>query len=408
MRRSFAILTIFVLLLSLTATVSAGQPADDGVRILLSASNAKAAGVAVRNQFGAKVSAHVTQAQLQALQRRGIAYELVEIIALEPDPGVSSFDAKVMKLTDSKSTPPTQVPWGVKAIYGDPSLTPSGVNGGAGVVVAVLDTGSENHADFTRGDGSSVITGCVDFTSKKAPIIEGSCSDGHGHGTHVTGTVAAAGGSTGQGIFGVAPGASIWSYKVITDKGGGYADDIALGIKTAADRGAQIITMSFGTSSIVPLIQEAIMHAHNKGVLLIAAAGNAGPDPDTIAYPAAFKEVVAVAALNPDESVAWFSSRGITDGNDGSITDREVEVAAPGVDVISTSYKGGYTMKSGTSMAAPHIAGLAAKGWAGTAAETRSWLVSQANAHDATTGYDIASGYGLPQVNVLKQALWVD
>ncbi|MFZ5815872.1 MAG: S8 family serine peptidase, partial [Bacillota bacterium] len=263
--------------------------------------------------------------------------------------------------------------------------------------------------------GSQVITDCADFSSRRSDFIDGSCDDGHGHGTHVTGTVAAAGGQDGKGIFGVAPDASIYSYKVLADNGFGYADDIARAIMYAADRGANIISMSLGSSSPSSLELDAILYANSKGVLVIAAAGNSGPEADTIGYPAGFKEVVAVASLNPDEVVSYYSSRGIDDGDDTSIVDREVEVSGPGRSVISTYKDGAYYTMSGTSMATPHIAGLAAKMWQGSASATRSWLVSRAQNHDITeaeqinnagTGYDIAAGYGLPQVTTNSQALW--
>lgn len=415
MRRFSAFLAVMLLGMSLTAGVSAGSPHDEGVRILLSADSAKANGLAVRNRFGGRVTTEVSQAQLKELKKRGITYELIPLFTIEPEPGKTSFDAVVTKKGKGRPVPVTQVPWGIKAVYGNPILGPSGVSGGAGVVVAVLDTGSVDHPDFYRADGSSVIAQCVDFTDKKVAIVEGSCADGHGHGTHVTGTVAAAGGVDGQGIFGVAPNADIYSYKVLTDKGGGYADDIALGIRTAADRGAQVISMSFGLSTASSLVQEAVQYAASKGVLLIAAAGNSGPSPDSIGYPAAFPAVVAVGALNPDEVVSTFSSRGISDGSDLTVVERELEVVAPGAGIISIDYKKGYSVKSGTSMAAPHVAGLAAKGWQGSADQTRAWLVGQAEQHDiiaaegatdAGVGYDPASGYGLPQVTPLSQSQW--
>lgn len=410
MRRFTAILATSLLGVSLAATASAGAPADEAVRILLTASNAKAAGLTARNAFGKQVTAEVTQAQLEGLKKRGISYEMVPVLALEPAPGKPVSDAQVATKGKTRPAPLTQVPWGVKAVYGDPNLTPDRVSGGAGVTIAVLDTGHVDHPDLYRADGSSVVTQCVDFTSKKSPLDEGTCRDGLGHGTHVTGTVAAAGGKDGQGLFGVAPNADIYSYKVITDKGGGYADDIAMGIRTAADRGAQIITMSFGLSSKAELVAEAVQYAHSKGVLLVAAVGNSGPTADTIGYPGGLPEVVGVAGLNADESVMEMSSRGISDGDDAAIAEREIEVAAPGANVISLAYKkDGYAVQSGTSMAAPHMAGLAALNWQGNAAETRAWLVAAAQAHDiADPGYDTAAGYGFPQLNSLAQGVWND
>lgn len=402
MRKWIASLAVLVLLLGIGVSASA---APGSVRIMLDGAAADRLALGIHHAFdNGKVTADVPAALADRLASMGISYEMVPEAYVDAKPGTGG----------TRKLPTTQVPWGIKAIYGNPSLTPPGISGGSGVTVAVLDTGSVNHPDFTRADGSKVIVDCVDFSARQSPQVEGSCADGHGHGTHVTGTIAAAGGADGKGIWGVAPQASVFSYKVLNDQGSGYADDIAAGIRVAADRGANIISMSLGGSSGSSLYLDAIRYANSKGVLVIAAAGNSGPNANTIGYPGGYKEAVAVAALNPDEVVAYFSSRGIDDGNDASIVDREVEVAGPGRNTISTYKDLGYYTMSGTSMATPHIAGLAAKMWT-NASGTRSWLVNQAQRHDITlaeqvnnagAGYDIAAGYGFPQVNVLSQATW--
>ncbi|WP_307601100.1 S8 family serine peptidase [Paenibacillus sp. V4I9] len=166
------------------------------------------------------------------------------------------------------------------------------------------------------------------------------------------------------------------------------------------------------------MIETAINNAVKNGVLVIAAAGNSGPSPDTISYPGALQNVVAVAALenvieNNSLRIADFSSRGssaeATVGN-YIIQERDIEVSAPGRNVESTWNDGGYNTISGTSMATPHISGLAAKIWSEklianqsyTAAEVRSQLQSAAKSNDilggisASLGDDIASGFGFP------------
>lgn len=412
-RKWIASLAAFVILVGGFAVRAGAAPAGSGdQRIMLRGDTARQEGLAVRHGLaGGKVSADVTAVQLTVLQRKGIVYEVVPVRTV--DATTAAKGGK--KPGSSRPVPTSQVPYGIKMIYGNAGLTPAGVSGGQGVTVAVLDTGSVDHADFTRADGSNVIIGCADFSQNKSPLIEGTCADGHGHGTHVTGTIAAAGGADGRGIYGVAPGTSILSYKVMNNQGRGYADDIAYAIQVAADRGANIITMSLGGSTPSSVELDAIRYANSKGVLVIAAAGNTGPNENTISFPGGFAEVVGVAALNPDEGVAYYSSRGITDGDDRSIVDREVEVAGPGTNVLSTYKDGAYATLSGTSMATPHITGLAAKMWQGSASRTRAWLQSAAKAHDVTqaeqvnnagTGYDIASGYGLPQVHTLVQPLW--
>lgn len=410
MRRWIAGLTAFLLVFVLNTAASATPDGGDGYRVALSRDGAAKAGLAVRHGLpDGRVTADVTDAQLSLLKSKGLTYERIPVRTADGT-AAAKGDRK-----QSRSLPPSQVPYGVKMIYGSPDLTAASVSGGAGLTVAVLDTGSVSHPDFIRADGSNVITGCVDFTQKKAAQVEGVCADGNGHGTHVTGTIAAAGGLDGKGLFGVAPDANVLSYKVLNDRGSGYADDIALGIRTAADRGANIISMSFGSTDPSQLELDAIRYAVSRGVLVIAAAGNLGPNPDTISYPAAYAEVVAVAALSPDESVADFSSRGLTDGNDRTIADREVEVAAPGRNTLSTYKDGAYAIMSGTSMATPHVSGLSARMWQGSADRTRDWLRKAASAHDilqaeqvdnAGPGYDIAAGYGLPQVQALSLPLW--
>lgn len=414
MRKWIAGLAAVLLMASMAAGVSASPP-DEGERIALTAGDARGHGVAVRHDLGnGKVSAHVSTAKLRQLADAGVAYEIVPMRQIVAAPEGKGDNGKGKPGTGGRTVPSSQVPYGIKMIYGDPNLTPAGVSGGSGVTVAVLDTGSIAHPDFYRADGTYIITDCVDFANNKVDTIQGQCADGHGHGTHVTGTVAAAGGTDGRGIFGVAPGANIFSYRVLNNQGRGYADDIARAIRMAADNGANIISMSLGSSSPSSLELDAINYANGKGVLVIAAAGNSGPDANTIGYPGGFKEVVAVASLNADEVVSYFSSRGIDDGNDNAIADREVEVSGPGRSVLSTSKSGGYELMSGTSMATPHIAGLAAKMWNG-ASSTRNWLVNAAQSHDITraeqinnagTGYDIAAGYGLPQVRTMTQAQW--
>ncbi|MBV7507043.1 S8 family peptidase [Bacillus sp. sid0103] len=310
------------------------------------------------------------------------------------------------------SVPSDQTPWGIQAIYNDPAIAKT--SGGSGIRVAVLDTGvNVSHADLT-----SNVEQCKDFSQSKISLVEGSCSDGNGHGTHVSGTVLANGGSNGQGIYGVAPEAKLWSYKVLNNRGSGYSDDIAAAIRKAADETTRtgshvIISMSLGSSVKDSLISSAVDYAYSKGVLVVAAAGNDGPTSNTIGYPGALENVIAVAALenvieNGTYRVADFSSRGnpSTDG-DYVIKERDVEVSAPGRAIESTWKDGGYNTISGTSMATPHVSGLAAKIWAANPSwsnlQLRSVLQNRAKNNDikggsgSATGDDYASGFGFPR-----------
>jgi len=310
------------------------------------------------------------------------------------------------------AAPSAKTPWGIKAIYNDSSITST--SGGNGIKVAVLDTGAaKSHPDLAAN-----VEQCKDFTTSST-YVNNSCADNNGHGTHVSGTVLANGGTSGQGIYGVAPQSKLWAYKVLGDDGSGYSDDIAAAIRHAADQSTStnskvIISMSLGSSSKDSLITSAVTYANNKGVLIIAAAGNSGSAANTIGYPGALSNVVAVAALenvqeNGTYRIANYSSRGNpnTDG-DYLIQEKDIEVSAPGSAIESTWYNGGYNTISGTSMATPHVAGLAAKIWGsnGSLSNTgvRAQLQSKAKTYDikggigATAGDDYASGYGFSRV----------
>ncbi len=269
--------------------------------------------------------------------------------------------------------PSSQIPYGVAMVNGG--------NGGANVNVAVLDTGVAKHPDLD-------VKVCKDTTKRG---IKNGCNDGVGHGTHVAGTIAANGGFDGKGIYGVAPETNLWAIKVCKTNGC-WADDIATGIRYAADHGANIISMSLGGNSESSLIKDAIDYAVSKDVLVVAAAGNDGPELGSIDYPGANAKVIAVAAVDNYKNVPSWSSRGLND-NDYLIETKEVEFAAPGIEIESTYNDGCYAKMSGTSMATPHIAGLAAKLWQGSAVATRTYL--QSIAQDiGETGDDPATGLG--------------
>lgn len=292
--------------------------------------------------------------------------------------------------------PADQTPWGIEVIYNDPSI--SSTSGGAGTKVAILDTGvATGHPDLKRR-----IVQCKDFTNFKTPILDGKCEDKNGHGTHVAGIVAADGGIDSLGIYGVAPDTKIFAYKVCGPSGSCYADDIAVAIRTAADQGANIINMSFGSNSTSDLIRNAVEYAFSKGTLLLAAAGNDGPFPESIDYPAAYPQVIAVGAINKFFTVTDWSSRGINLTTEPYVVEeKDIEFVSPGEYIESTWNNGGYAILSGTSMASPFVAGLAAKYWQADAADplsaTREFLHSLA-VDLLPVGDDNGSGFGLPQV----------
>lgn len=296
---------------------------------------------------------------------------------------------------DRVCTPDNQINYNVSQVNGGRPFTGGLITG---VVVAVLDSGIDtDHPDLVNR-----ISFCKDATKRG---IRNGCQDkdGAGHGTHTAGIIGADAGSDGFGMKGVNTAASLMVIKVCGG-GGCFTDDIAAAIDYAGSRGAHIVNMSFGGASESSLIREAI--ARNPHMLFVASAGNSGPNANTIKYPAANPNVIAVAANDSGKIVASFSSRGIDDGNDSTIVTREVEFSAGGVAVESTHKNGCYSSLSGTSFSSPTIAGLASLVWqvnaTDPAAATRANLVSLAtditlaNGGGAGVGFDTASGYGLP------------
>lgn len=385
------------------AVTAQGPPADEPRRapfVIFSDDPTLKAAFGVRHTFPGKFTANLTLAQAHRLERSGIKTEPVLLYNLAPPPGACSPwpECKNGDEEDSSGSsrvafPDDQTPWGIETIYNDSTL--SVTSGGSGVRVAVLDTGAyRDHIDLVNR-----VAQCVDFTGGppgQKRIREGVCEDKNGHGTHVSGTILADGGSDGQGIFGVAPEASLLAYKVCTNSGC-WTDDIAAAIDYAGDASlgdADIVSMSLGGDSESKLISEAI--ERNPDLLYVAAAGNDGPDEGSIDWPGANAVVVAVGAIDVKREVPSWSSRGINDG-DYEVEAREVEHAAPGVSVESTWNDGGYRYISGTSMATPHVTGLAAREWMGSAGATRDRLHTLAT-DIWTEGDDPATGWGLPQL----------
>lgn len=228
-----------------------------------------------------------------------------------------------------------RIPWGVARVEA-PAAWKQGQ--GRGIKVAVIDTG----VDCTHPDLQ------CDF-SKGANILEPGADpmDDNEHGTHVSGTIAGRG--NGGGLLGVAPQATIIPVKVLNKDGEGSLSDIVKGINWATKAGVDVINMSLGGDTGSAALERAVKKALAAGVVVVAAAGNSGPNPDTVGYPGGYAGVIAVAASDSGDKVAKFSSRG-----------EAVAVIAPGVDIKSTVPGGGYATESGTSMASPHVAGLAA------------------------------------------------
>jgi subtilisin len=294
-------------------------------------------------------------------------------------------EVAVSSPTPDVTPTPTPAParpmaWGVRFMVGN-APTPAA---GKGIKVAVLDTGIDReHPDLQRR-----IAKCTDYTDPLVPFIDQECADDNGHGTHVAGIIAADGGPDGLGIEGIAPEADLLIYKVCNGEGLCLSDDIAKGIEGAVNDGANMIVLGFGGEADSSFVDDALAFAADHGVLVIAAAGNNGPYEDSMDWPARNPLTVAVGALAGDGTVPEFSSRGSA-----------VQFAAPGENIESTFKDGGYAILSGTSMAAPHVAGLAARVWQSKAehpAEATRLTLHEMAKDIGPAGSDSASGWGVP------------
>lgn len=233
------------------------------------------------------------------------------------------------------------------------------------VVVAVIDTGVDyNHPDLAQNmwtnqgeipdnglddDGNGYIDDVYgyDFYNYDADPW-----DDHYHGTHVAGTISAVG-NNGEGVVGVSWGAKIMAVKFLSSSGGGWTDDAVNAVIYATANGAKIMNNSWGGGGFSQALKDAISEADLAGSLFVAAAGNSSSNNDNVAhYPSNYDvpNVLAVAATDHNDALAYFSSFGAT----------SVDVAAPGVSILSTTPNNSYDYKSGTSMATPHVAGAAA------------------------------------------------
>jgi len=263
----------------------------------------------------------------------------------------------------------SQVPWGVDRVDAEAVHDDGGKNAGDGVDVAIIDTGIDrSHPDLrpNLGRGARVI-GVPDplsFDRKNAERISAPAGwqDNNFHGTHVAGTVAAAAddalSTADVGVVGVAPDVTLHAVKALNASGRGLTSNVAAAISYVAEQNWDVANISLGTAGPTRVLRAAVENASDT--LLVAAAGNTGPDKGTVEFPAGFPGVVAVGATDSDDNVPDFSSRSSTTESNKKKDRKQVDIAAPGVDIYSTMPGGNYASFDGTSFAAPHVAGAAA------------------------------------------------
>jgi subtilisin family serine protease len=288
-----------------------------------------------------------------------------------------SRDARVLAVEVERRLHAAMVPndphwgsqWGPAKV--NAPLAWDATTGSDDLVVAVLDSGVDvDHPDLVGqlwvnageiagngldDDGNGKIDDINGWRfyhrSDNTPAEDNDIDDQYRHGTHVSGIVAAAG-NNGVGVAGMAWGCRLMTVRVLDAVGRGWYSDVAAGIVYAVDNGARIINLSLGGSEGDDMLGDAVAYADAHGVLVVAAAGNIEYGAYEVLYPAAYDAAVAVAATTSTDTRAYFSRYG-----------PQVDIAAPGSTIYSTHVGGGYRYDSGTSMATPHVSGLAALIW---------------------------------------------
>ena len=275
----------------------------------------------------------------------------------------------------SGSDPLLDQQWGLTAI-GAPSVWK--ITRGAGITVAVIDSGSGPHPDLDANlDAGRTMFGLIDSVG----VLD---IDNAGHGSHVAGIIAAVA-DNAIGGSGVAPQSRILPIRVLDSLGSGDSKDVSKAVRFAVDSGVRVINLSLGGSTESTSLTAAIQYAVDRNVLVVAAAGNGAAD-STPKWPGASDLTIAVTAVDRYNSVTSFDQRG-----------DYIDIAAPGSSIVSTA-SNDYKIQSGTSMAAAFVSGAAALLFAAqpsiTAAQVRDVL--QRTATDiGAPGRDTTFGHGL-------------
>lgn len=254
-----------------------------------------------------------------------------DIEYMEPDIRLTITEPYVGTMVSVKDQ---TLPWGVQMIEAPRVWS---ISQGRGVKVAVIDTGISAEHPAIRDN----YRGGINILS---PYFEP--KDYNGHGTHVSGIIAANG--AGSGIMGTAPQTEIYAVKAFNRKGSANLSDLLSAINWCIENGMQVINMSFGMEKLSESLRQAIQVAHRRGILMVAATGNRGLA-SNIDFPARYPETIAVASVSRDGSLSHFSNIG-----------KGVDIAAPGERIPSAWLNEAKREMSGTSMAVPHVSGTIA------------------------------------------------
>lgn len=293
------------------------------------------------------------------------------VVSVEKDDQVSASTSEKEEADAINEVAESQ--WNKKAVHADKKMTASETEGSQKEVkVAVLDSGVAVTEDLE-------IAGRVNLVDEEG--LSYLCEDMTGHGTAVASVIAAK--DNGMGATGMDENIHVYSVKVLDNNNRAPVSRIIAGIQWCIDNEIDIVNMSFGMKRDSAALQAMIREAEQKGILLVAAAGNQGNGEDTVEYPAAYPEVLAVGSVTNEMTRAGSSARG-----------EEVELVAPGENIPVTSFFGGTTIESGTSYAAPHVSAIAAMLWkdcpSWDAGKIRAWMDAGARELE-----DSDCGYGL-------------
>jgi subtilisin len=377
-KNTFILIAVSLLYLTAVIIAASGQVLDEKVPVIIGFRDSPDAEFVESLSGEIKYQYHVIPAIAAKVPRHSIS-DLKNC----PDVEFVEIDSEVCIEEISLLIPNEKVMWGISRIEAG---TVHESFRGSGVKVAVIDTG----IDYTHPDLAVNYYGGYDFVNGDADPM-----DDFGHGTHVAGTIAAA--DDNIGFIGVAPDASIYALKALDNNGCGWASDINAAIDWAIMNEMDIVSMSLGGSTDFLSMRKLCWEAYDEGIVLVAASGNGYGG--SVSYPAAYSTVIAVSATSAIDNCASFSNIG-----------EEIELSAPGVNIRSTALGGGYDSKSGTSMATPHVSGLAALLLSAdsTLDSSEVRIILAATATDlGDGGRDELYGYGLVNASAALEAVFV-